>query len=116
MSRAAEARLLRPAVAVGDMVRRAAFALLLLGAPLAAQHPAADSAWAQGRYAQARALYETALAADSTDVRALHRLAILDAWDGQFDRALARLARLRRLAPGDPDRLVEPARTYACDA
>src|SRR5258708_37768521 len=99
MSRAAEARLLRPAVAVGDMVRRAAFALLLLGAPLAAQHPAADSAWAPGRYAQARALYETALAADSTDPRALHRLAILNAWDGQVARAPARLGRLRRRPP-----------------
>jgi len=98
---------------VGDVVRRAAFALLLLGAPLAAQHPAADSAWARGRYAQARALYETALAADSTDVRALHRLAILDAWDGQFDRALARLARLRLRTPGDADVMVDQARTYA---
>src|SRR5260370_42120769 len=87
--------------------------MLPLGAPGAAQHPAADSAWARGRYAQARALYEAALAADSTDVRALHRLAILDAWDGQFDRALARLAPLRLRTPGGACVMVEQARTDA---
>jgi len=95
------------------MVRRAACALVLCAAPLAAQRPAADSAWTRGDYPHARALYESALAADSTDVRALHRLAILDAWDGKFDRALARLARLRLLAPGDADIMVDQARTYA---
>lgn len=113
MARAAEACLLRPAVAVGVVVRRAVFALLLCAAPLAAQRPAADSAWARGDYARARALYESALAADSSDLRALHRLAILDAWDGKFDRALARLARLRLLTPGDADVMVDQARTYA---
>jgi len=113
MARAAEARVLRPAVAVADVVRRAAVALLLCAAPLAAQRPAADSAWTRGDYAHARALYEAALASDSTDVRALHRLAILDSWDGKFDRALARLARLRLLTPGDADVMVDQARTYA---
>src|SRR5690242_15162564 len=112
MARAAEARVFRPAVAVGDMVRRLALALLV-AAPLAAQRPAADSAWAAGDYARARVLYESALAADSTDVRALHRLAILDSWDGKFDRALARLARLRVLTPGDADVMVDQARTDA---
>jgi tetratricopeptide (TPR) repeat protein len=95
------------------MVKSAGVALLLLAAPLAAQRPAADSAWARGDYAHARTLYESVLAADSTDVRALHRLAILDSWDGKFDRALARLARLRLLTPGDADVMVDEARTYA---
>jgi Flp pilus assembly protein TadD len=98
---------------VGIVVRRASFALLLCAGPLAAQRPGADSAWARGDYPHARAFYESALAADSTDVRALHRLAILDAWDGKFDRALARLARLRLLTPGDADVMVDQARTYA---
>lgn len=113
MARAVEARLFRPARAVGELVKRVALALLVVASPLAAQRPAADSAWARGDYTRARALYETALAADSSDVRSLHRLAILDAWDGQFDRALSRLARLRLLAPGDADVMVDQARTYA---
>ncbi|HXI32861.1 MAG TPA: tetratricopeptide repeat protein [Gemmatimonadales bacterium] len=94
-------------------MRRAAVALLLCAAPLAAQRPAADSAWTRGDYAHARTLYESALTADSTDARSLHRLAILDAWDGKFERALARLARLRLLTPGDADVMVDQARTYA---
>ena len=113
MARAAEARLLRAAFRVGDVVRRAAFLALVVAVPLAAQRPAADSAWTRGDYAHARVLYESAFAADSTDARALHRLAILDAWDGKFDRALARLARLRGLTPGDADVMVDQARTYA---
>jgi Flp pilus assembly protein TadD len=96
------------------MVKRAAIVwALLAAAPLAAQRPAADSAWTRGDYARARTLYEAALAADSSDARALHRLAILDAWDGRFDRALARFARLRLLAPGDADVMVDQARTDA---
>lgn len=113
MARAAEARLLRAAGAVGHLVKRAALALLLAAVPLAAQRSAADSAWARGDYGRARPLYEAALAADSSDAAALHRLAILDAWDGKFDRALVRFARLRRLAPRDGDAMVDQARTYA---
>jgi tetratricopeptide (TPR) repeat protein len=113
MARAAEARLFRPARAVGKLVKRIALVLLVVASPVAAQHPAADSAWARGDYTRARALYQAAFAADSGDVYALHRLAILDAWDGKFDRALARLAWLRRLTPGDADVMVDQARTYA---
>lgn len=114
MARAAQTRVLRAPEPVGDLVRRAVVALLLSAAgPLAAQRPAADSAWSRGDYARARALYDAVLAADSTDARAWHRLAILDAWDGKFERALARFARLRLLAPGDADVMVDEARTDA---
>ena len=55
---------------------------------LVAQLPAADEAFRRGRLAEARAGYERVLAADSLNVRALYRLAILDGWDAKLDRSL----------------------------
>ena len=81
-----------------------ALAAALLVPPLAAQLPAADEAFRKGDYAAARAGYERVLAADSLNERALYRLAILDSWDGELARSLARFGRLRRLDPKDGDR------------
>src|SRR3989442_3315530 len=47
----------------------------------------------RGDYAAARASYERVLAADSSNERAMYRLAILDSWDGKLVRSLARIAR-----------------------
>ena len=80
---------------------------------LAAQLPAADQAFQQGNYAAARAAYEWVLAADSTNERALYRLAILDGWDGRLVRSLARFIRLRRIDPTDPDIMVTHAQVLA---
>jgi tetratricopeptide (TPR) repeat protein len=59
----------------------------------------ADRAWAAGDLARARSLYEARLAADSTDDRALHRVALMDAWDGRYDRSLRLFERLLALGP-----------------
>ena len=85
----------------------------LLARPLAAQLPVAEDAFRRGDYRAARAAYERALAADSTNLRALFRLAILDSWDGKLGRSLERFARLRRLAPRDGDIMVAQARVLA---
>jgi tetratricopeptide (TPR) repeat protein len=99
-------------------VRRGLAALAVLAAlagpqPAAAQLPAADSAFARGEYARARQLYESALARDSLDPRALYQLAVLDSWDGRLDRSLARLATLRRVKPADPDVMAEQAKVLS---
>jgi len=88
-------------------------ALAAVAGPLAAQLPTADSAFQRGDYRAARAAYEAVLARDSNDLRALDRLATLDSWDGKLTRALARLARLRRLEPTDGDFMVDEARVLA---
>ena len=84
-----------------------------LAVPLVAQLPQADSAFQRGDYRAARAAYERLLAADSTNVRALHQLALLDSWNGKLTRSLERLGRLRQLAPDDADVMVDQARVYA---
>jgi Tfp pilus assembly protein PilF len=85
----------------------------LIVRPLTAQLPAADSAFKRGDYRAARAAYERVLAADSNNVAALYRLAILDSWDGQLRRSLRRFTRLRRLAPDDGDIMVSQAQVLA---
>src|SRR2546428_5713658 len=88
--------------------------LALAGArPLAAQLPRGDEAFRRGEYRAARAGYERELAADSLNVRALYRLAILDGWDGKLARSLARFAQLRRLEPKDEDIQVSQAQVLA---
>ena len=89
--------------------------IALLSAPvrLQAQLPAADSAFGKGDYAAARGAYERVLAQDSTNERALYRLAILDSWDGKLQRSLARFGRLRRIDPRDPDIMLSHAQVLA---
>lgn len=74
--------------------------LLMVGAGRAAHaQDEADRAWSAGDLTRARQLYEARLAADSTDDRALHRVALMDAWDGRYDRSLRLLERLLALGP-----------------
>jgi tetratricopeptide (TPR) repeat protein len=89
------------------------FAAALVARSLAAQLPAADAAFGRGDYAAARAGYERVLAADSSNERALYRLAILDSWDGKLARSLARFGKLRRIDPRDPDIMVAHAQVLA---
>lgn len=75
---------------------------ILLGAVLvtaASAQDAADQAWRSGDLATARRLYAERLAADSTDERALHRIALMEAWDGRYERSLRLFERLLALGP-----------------
>jgi tetratricopeptide (TPR) repeat protein len=92
----------------------AAAALLLLAraAPARAQD-AADRAWAAGNVQEATRLYEQRLAADSGDVRALHRVALSRAWAGKYDEALALLDRALRITPNDAETRLDRARVLA---
>lgn len=121
MARAAEARLLRDARPVGIVVsggRRAALAFafaltFVLPCRAAAQLPEAEDAFDRGDLRAARALYDSALALDSLNPRALYRLAVLDSWDGKLKRSLARFALLRRVEPLQPDEMVAHARVLS---
>jgi tetratricopeptide (TPR) repeat protein len=85
-------------------VRGTIIALTLLGSSLLpAQTQLADSLWAAGNYRGARAEYTLVLHQDPGSVRALYRLAILSAWDGRLDSALALLRDAREVLPSDPD-------------
>jgi len=90
----------------------AALALLAWAAPARAQD-AADRAWSAGDVASAERLYSQRLAADSNDVRALHRVALARAWNGRYDEALALLDRALRLDPRDAETHVDRARVLA---
>jgi Tfp pilus assembly protein PilF len=79
----------------------------------AVQLPEAEAAFRRGDQRAARAGYEAVLRQDSSNVRALYRLAVLDSWDGKLQRSLDRFVRLRRLEPADPDIMVAQARVLA---
>jgi tetratricopeptide (TPR) repeat protein len=70
---------------------------------LPAQTQLADSLWAAGNYRGAKVEYTLVLHQDPGSVRALYRLAILSAWDGRLDSALALLRDAREVLPSDPD-------------
>lgn len=82
-------------------MKRIAIAMLVSGVlagPLHAQD-AADRAWRDGDLATARRLYAARLAADSTDDRALHRMALMEAWDGRYEPSLRLFDQLLVLGP-----------------
>ncbi len=97
------------------MNRRLLALALLAGSasPLAAQVADGNRAWAEGRYPEARAAYERALAQDPSSVRALYRLAVLAAWDNHLDSSLALLTRARAIEPADPDVRTAEAQVLA---
>ncbi len=95
------------------MALAAVVALPPLPPVLAGQLPEAEEAFRRGEYRAARAGYEAVLVRDSTNVRALYRLAVLDSWDGRLRQSLARFTRLRVLEPVDPDVMVAHARVLA---
>ncbi len=84
-------------------------ALLAFGATsLPAQQRQGDGAWNQGRYEEARAAYQQALAEDPNAVRANLRLGVMLSWSGRFDSALVHVARARAAEPTDAEiRLIE---------
>ena len=86
---------------------------LALASPAVAQVRDADAAFERGDYHAARAGYERALAQDSLDSHALYRLAVLDSWDGQLERSLARFVTLRRIERDDEDIMVAHARVLS---
>lgn len=86
------------------LVLAATLGLLVLppARPAAAQVPSAEdaaAAWDAGDNDRARALYAARVAADSGDVRALHRLGLLLAWNREYDTAIPLLRRLVALVP-----------------
>jgi tetratricopeptide (TPR) repeat protein len=98
-------------VIAGRSLALAALALLL-AASARAQNPA-DAAWARGDLPTARRLYAERLAADSSDVRALHRLGLLLSWDGHYTAGIALLDRLLLVAPENGDARLDRARVLA---
>ncbi|MGH7614619.1 MAG: tetratricopeptide repeat protein [Gemmatimonadales bacterium] len=90
-------------------------ALAAIPAPGAAQLPEAEDAFGRGDYRTARALYDSVLARDSLNPRALYRLAIFDSWDGKLKLSLARFVRLRLVEPRDPETMVAHARVLSWD-
>ena len=119
MARAAEARVLRDARPLGVVVSRACRSAWLTGLALllpslaAAQLPEAEDAFNRGDFRTARVLYDSALALDSLNPRALFRLATLDSWDGKLKRSLARFAVLRRIERNVPDEMIAHARVLS---
>jgi tetratricopeptide (TPR) repeat protein len=108
---------------VGELVNRFdphAVAIVLLASlsaarPLVGQLPEAEDAFTNGEYRLARQLYDSVLARDSLDPRALYRLAILDSWDGRLRQSLVRFVILRRVEPSDLDIMVAHARVLSWD-
>lgn len=73
----------------------------------------ANVAWRMGDTATARTLYSERLAADSTDEVALHRMALLVAWDGRYDDAIALFDRLLADSPDHVGARIDRARVVA---
>lgn len=86
--------------------------LSLLGTTARAQ-TSADEAWRRGDLIQAERLYSARLAADSTDQRALHRLALMRGWDGRYAESVALFDHLLRIAPDNVEATVDRARILA---
>lgn len=101
--------------AVAQLALAGIAALAVLAAPAAAQLPEAEDAFGRGDYRTARALYDSVLALDSLNPRALYRLAIFDSWDGKLKQSLARFVRLRHIEPLDTETMVAHARVLSWD-
>lgn len=86
---------------------------LLAGAQSVHAQTAADSAWANGDVARAGRLYADHLATDPTDEHALHRLALVRAWDERYEESLALFDRLLGVSPANVEARVDRARVYA---
>jgi tetratricopeptide (TPR) repeat protein len=72
-----------------------------------------DSAWAEGRYAEAVAAYDSALATDPLSTRANYRKAVWFSWENRLDSALVRIREARVLEPTDGDLMIAQARFFA---
>jgi tetratricopeptide (TPR) repeat protein len=72
-----------------------------------------DSAWGEGRYTEAVAAYDSALAADPLSTRANFRKAVWFSWENRLDSALVRIRGARAAEPTDGDLMVTEARFLA---
>jgi tetratricopeptide (TPR) repeat protein len=86
---------------------------LCAGAERAASQDEADAAWRRGDMETAQRLYAELLAADSTDERALHRMALIVGWDGQYAESIRLFDRLLSISPRNWEAAVDRARVYA---
>lgn len=83
------------------------------GAGVDQQVARGDSAWADGRYAEAVAVYDSALAADPLSTRANFRKAVWFSWENRLDSALVRIRGARAAEPADGDLMLTEARFLA---
>ncbi|MBT8478412.1 MAG: tetratricopeptide repeat protein [Gemmatimonadetes bacterium] len=88
------------------------FAVAVAAESAIAQSPA-DSAWLAGDTRMAGDLYEARLATDSTDDLALHRLALMRAWDARYDESLELFGHLLRMSPDNYEARVDRAKVMA---
>ncbi len=82
-------------------------------AATAPQADPADEAWRSGNTAVAREIYQARLEADPTDGVALHRLALMRAWEEDHAGADELFARLLEVEPTNLDARVDRARVWA---
>jgi len=96
-------------------LRRTLLLALLFAAwaSTAATQDPADAAWTRGDLATARQLYADRLAADSSDIRALHRLGLMLAWDTEYDASLALFDHLLTISPENVEARLDRARVLA---
>ncbi len=71
--------------------------------PLAEMIKEADAAFAREDFGTARTLYEQVTRLQPDNVRAVHRLALLQSWDDELDASAANYRRALALAPDDFD-------------
>jgi tetratricopeptide (TPR) repeat protein len=90
-----------------------ALGLALGAAAVAVAQSPADSAWNKGDLPTAQRLYEARLASDSSDVRALHRLALINAWDDRYDESVTLFNRLLRTDPSNLEARRDRARVLS---
>ena len=82
-------------------------------AAVAANDDSADEAWSAGNTALAMRLYGDRLAADPEDGTAMLRVALMRAWQEQYDAAVELLDRLIEQQPGHLDARLARARVRA---
>jgi tetratricopeptide (TPR) repeat protein len=87
--------------------------LLHAGATSAAAQDEADLAWRRGDIETARRLYAEQLASDSTDERALHRMALILGWNNQYEVSIELFDKLLAMSPRNWEAAVDRARVFA---
>ncbi|NNM05349.1 MAG: tetratricopeptide repeat protein [Gemmatimonadetes bacterium] len=83
------------------------------GVPPALDPQGAGEAWDRGDTEEATRLYREILAVDPMDGVALHRLALMTAWENRYDEALGLFDRLLSSEPTNVDARVGRARVLA---
>ncbi len=79
----------------------------------ASQEDPADAAWRAGELERARTLYQARLAANPEDGAALHRLALMRAWEEDYEGSLELFDRLLEAQPDNVSARVDRARVLA---